>query len=287
MTIHVLTLTWNGLDKLKRLKDGLIKNLVAIGQSARWYIRSNGCTDGTKEWLESWSDPWLEMKPFFVDHNRDNFSKGVNSLAELAKNDWMPNVKSRSAGLTRASFPHYFLLLNNDIVFDDDVSLSKMFKLINSDINIQMVGAKLLYNDTNKLQHAGVIFGPRYGNMPYHYRHGEISDKDACKNRYFQAVTAACCLLNAQEFFNVDRLDQNMNWAFEDVDLSLKFGQTWKIAYCGETNIFHEESATLKKNPVNKLFLQQNVKYFKDKWFGRYELDHDKYLNDKNYNIIK
>ncbi len=266
--IHILTLTWNGLNKLKRLKEGLIKNAVANGQPVRWYIRDNGSTDGTKEWLESWDDQWLEMEPLFAGHNRSNFAQGVNSLYLKAN-------------------PHeddLVLLLNNDIEFADSHSLNSMVVLM-KDPKVGAVGARLLYNNTNKLQHAGVIFGPRYGNMPYHFRHQEESDKNAEKNKYFQAVTAACCLIRAKAMQN---MDEKLSWAFEDIDLCLRIGQSgWKIAYCGQTKIYHEESATLKKNPVNKMFLQQNVKYFKEKWFGKYELDHEKYLGNPNYNEAK
>jgi len=149
------------------------------------------------------------------------------------------------------------------------------------------VGARLLYSGTDKLQHAGVIFGPRYGKMPYHFRRGEKSDSNAKKNRYFQAVTAAVCLINPVSFRRVGGMDCNLRWAFEDVDLNLKIGQQEKIAYCGETKIYHEESASLAKNPVNKLFLNHNVTYFKNKWFGKYDLDHEKYLADPKYNEIK
>jgi len=284
--IQILTLTYNGLDKLKALHDGLARNIAKLDTDAVWYIRDNGSSDGTKEWLQEYDGP-IKIKPLFVDNNRANFSQGVNSLAEMAKEDWDIIIKDRGPGLTRGLFSHKFLLLNNDIVFKDDMSLKRMLNLYNSKVNIQMVGARLLYNDTNNLQHAGVIFSDKYGRMPYHYRHKERSYKMDEKNRYFQAVTAACMLLNADEFFKLGKLDEIYNWSFEDVDLALRFNTLWKVAYCGETNIYHEESATLKKNPVNKLFLSSNVKHFKDKWFGKYEIDHDKYLKNPLYNIIK
>ena len=164
-----------------------------------------------------------------------------------------------------------------------------MFWLLNHPVeHIGIVGAKLLYKGTNKLQHAGVIFGPRYGNMPYHFRHREESSLESNKNRFFQAVTAACCMVSLEVFAEIGDMDEKFSWAFDDIDYCLRAGQKGHmIAYCGETNIFHEESATLKKNPVNKLFLSKNVKHFKEKWFGKYELDHEKYLSNLKYNLIK
>jgi len=265
--IHILTLSWNGLDKLKALLPTLERAVTSLGQPVRWYIRDNGSTDGTPNWLNLHRSQWLDIKPLLKDHNRDNFAQGVNSLFEMAK----------------PADDDFILLLNNDVTFGDQLSLSNMLTLM-GDSKVGVVGARLLYNKSEKLQHAGVIFGPRYGNMPFHYRWGENSDKDATKNRYFQAVTAACCLVRASDFV---KMDHSFNWAFDDVDMCLRIGQKKKIAYCGSTRIYHEESATLKKNPVNNLFLNQNVKRFKEKWFGRYQLDHEKYLKRPNHLLIK
>lgn len=290
--IHVLTLTWNGQDKLEKLTPGLVKNLQNTGQEFQWYVRDNGSKDKTVDYLYTWNEK-IDIEVLQANHNRANFAEGVNSLWFRAmdeahnrkQKDGDIIVKGRSIGPTTIGrmLDDFVLLLNNDIVFGDDDSLSKMMKLMD-DPEVAVVGSRLLYMGSNKLQHAGVIFGQRYGNMPYHYRHGEPSTKETECNRYFQAVTAACCLIRARDFI---QMDEKFNWAFEDIDMCLRIGEKGrKIAYCGETNIYHEESATLKKNPVNKMFLQPNVKRFKDKWTGRYELDHEKYLSNSKYKLI-
>lgn len=269
--IHVLTLTWNGLEKLERLHSGLIENLEYTKQPYRWYIRDNGSKDKTIEIVKSWPNTVI----LEAGHNRDNFACGVNSLSTLAKTYHDFNIES-----------DMFLLINNDVEFVNDSSLSQMLALIDKDVSV--VGSRLLYNNTNTLQHAGVIFGERYGNMPYHYRHQEISDINAEKNRYFQAVTAAVCLITAKDFDAIGGLDEKFHWAFEDIDMCLRIGALGKkIVYCGESKIFHEESASLKKNPINKLFMSHNVNHFKQKWFGKYSLDHTFYLKNSDYNEIK
>lgn len=266
--IHVLTLSWNGLDKLQRLKDGLFRNLKKLDGVIpyRWYIRDNGSHDGTADVVSTWDKTTIKA----MSHNRDNFAKGMNSLVDI----------------TSIGSNDKFLFLNNDVQFFDDNSIEKMYKLLISK-NAGAVGARLLYNGTNNLQHAGVIFGHRYGDMPYHYRHKELSDVNAIKNRRFQAVTAAVCLVDANTFRTVGGFDEKFFWAFEDIDLCLRMSSIKPILYCGETSIYHEESASLKKNPVNKMFLSNNVDHFKSKWTGKYEIDHDKYLSNPEFNIIK
>lgn len=283
MKIHTLILSWNGLDKLERLRKGLCNNLCEIthenGQLktgfdySTIYIRDNGSNDKTAEYVNNWvfrSDHPIETKCYKIGHNRDSYAVGMNYLFDQI---W-----------PKPADDDLILLLNNDIVFGDDVSLQNMLNLMKPGVGV--VGARLLYPGTKLLAHVGVIFGPRYGNMPYHYRHKEESDENAMKNRYFQAVTAAVALVRVSSFKRVSGFDTGFKWAFDDIDLCLRIGQQEKIVYCGETNIYHEESASLKKNPVNKLFLNHNVNYFKSKWFGKYKLDHELYLNDSHYNEI-
>jgi len=265
--IHILTLTWNGLDKLKRLAPTLESACEDLGHDVTWYVRDNGSKDGTPDWLHEYKPSGINLKSMFIDHNRANFAQGVNSLSEMANPQW----------------GDFIMLLNNDMVFGDKTSIANMLKLM-QEAQVGVVGARLLYSGTNKLQHAGVIFGPKYGNMPFHYRWREESDKQAEKNRYFQAVTAACCVIRATD---IVKMDEKFVWAFEDIDMCLRIGKKKRIAYCGQTKIFHDESASLKKNPVNNLFLNQNVARFKDKWVGKYTLDHERYLKRPNHMLIK
>lgn len=271
-TIHIFTLTWNGQEKLEKLAPTLWENVRMFGahrvfRSFEWHIRDNGSSDDTIKAVEGFKF----SKVYEVGHNRDSFAKGMNYLFEQANPDDTDLI----------------LLLNNDMIFGDERSLLNMVELLTAS-DVGMVGARLLYNDTNLLQHAGVIFSQRYNNLPYHYRHKEISDAAAEKNRYFQAVTAACCLLRAKDWRAVNGMDENYWWCFEDVDLCFAIRSLGKkIAYCGKTKIYHEESASLKKNPVNKMMMPQNVDRFKQKWHNKYIIDHDRYLKDTNYNLIK
>ena len=84
------------------------------------------------------------------------------------------------------------MLLNNDIIFNDKISIKNMLSIIQKDTNVGMVGGRLLFTGTDLLQHAGVVFDPTY-KTPMHFRAGQKSDDDASRNRTFQVVTGACC----------------------------------------------------------------------------------------------
>ena len=273
MHLHILTLNWNGEQKLKNLQPRLFNNcnfLVSNGliDDFTWHVKDNGSSDGSFEFLKDLKNSIV----YKIGHNRDNFSKGVNFL-------------SKESGFNAND---YLLLLNNDVVFNNSESLFDMVQLqlkTNSDI----VGAKLNYLNSNIIQSCGTAFSNKYNKMPWHIFAGEKESSHHKQNRYFQAVTAAVLLCTGRSFKEVYGLDENYFWAFEDVDFCLKVNQIKpnNIAYCGTTNIFHEESASLKKNPVNKMFLQQNVVYFKKKWENKYDLDFEKYELNKNYRLIK
>ena len=273
--LNILKLTWNASDKLSKLHDTLMPALEGIDY--QWFIKDNASKDDTVAKASSWEG---NIKVIPYKDNRQNFSEGCNFLfneASPADNDLV-------------------MLLNNDVLFQDKTSIKNMINVIKNDSDVGMVGARLLYTDTDKLQHAGVIFDPTY-RTPMHFRAGQKSDNDAVRNRLFQVVTGAVAITKAGYFRNafdknksgIKGMDENYHWAFDDVDLCLaiKYNMNKKIVYCGNTNIFHEESASLKKNPTNKLFLNHNLTYMFNKWKDRYVIDRDAYTNDPKHNLYE
>jgi hypothetical protein len=271
--LHILTLTWNACDKLIKLKKSLMPALDGIDYN--WLIKDNGSKDDTVAVASSWGD---KVKVFPYKNNLQNFSAGVNYLFHKAepKDDDL------------------IMLLNNDVVFNDTTSIHNMIKIINKDENVGVVGARLLYTDTNRLQHAGVVFHNTI-HMPTHFRVNKVSDKRDEQNREFQVVTGAVLITKGKYFKNAWKdnksgdvgMDENYHWAFDDVDLclSIKYNLNKKIIYCGKTNIFHEESASLKKIPTNKLFLNHNVSYLKNKWGKIVSFDQDIYAKDPKFKL--
>lgn len=271
--LFILTLTWNAIDKLTKLKDSLLPNLQKLDMPYTWLIKDNNSNDNTYDISNAWDK---NIRPFKYKNNLQNFSQGMNYLFQEAS----------------PQDDDLILLLNNDVVFNDTTSLKNMIKLIQYK-DVGVVGARLLFPNTDKLQHAGVIFVAPH-RLPMHFRINEINDANSEKNRIFQVVTGAVLLMRAGDYKNICKnksgvqgMDEQFHWAFDDVDLCLSVGINMKkkIVYCGQTNIFHESSASLKKNPANKLFMNHNVNYLLSKWAKHYVIDKELYARAPNYNL--
>ncbi len=271
--LYLLTLTWNACDKLTKLKESILPALEGIDYT--WIIKDNASKDDTVAVASTWGD---KVKVIPYKNNLQNFSAGMN----YCFNEASPGDKD------------HVMLLNNDVIFNDKKSIHNMLDIMKNDSSVGAVGCRLLYTNTDQLQHAGVVFVPRT-RTPTHFRVGEKTDAAAEKNREFQVVTGAVLLTNGETFKNsftknksgINGMDENYHWAFDDVDLclSIKYNQNKKIVYCGKTNIFHEESASLKKNPANKLFMNHNVSYLQEKWNGRFTIDQDVYTKNPKHNL--
>lgn len=274
--VWIYTLNWNGEDKLKKLYPSLINSLDHVNYE--YLIKDNDSKDNSIQYLNSFNNN--KLKCIKYKNNLQNFSEGMNFLFHESS----------------PADEDYILLLNNDVIFNDKTSIRNMINIMEKDPDIGVVGARLLFTGTDKLQHAGVVFHNQV-QMPMHFRAGQASDKLAEANREFQAVTGAVLLTKAKYYkeicktnpSGINGMSEDYRWAFDDMSLCLaiKYNMNKKIIYCGQTNISHEESASLKKNPVNKLFMPHNSNLLKNTWSKRYVLDWDIYTNDPKYGLYE
>jgi len=269
--LKILTLNWNGKEKISALYKTMQEN---ISVPYEWHIKDNGSVDGSIDEINSWNKNYIYLHK--VSHNRDNFSEGMNFLFKESAPDNNDDI----------------LLLNNDVLFKDSKSLNNMISILKKDNTVGAVGAKLLFTNSNKIQHVGVVFNNN--KLPYHYKSNEEASEEDLINREYQCVTGAVFLTNKRTYENIcvsnksgiNGLSEKLVWAFDDVDacLSIKYNQNKKIVYCGNTCFFHEESASLKKNPTNKLFMNQNINRLLSSWADKIIVDQLLYKNNK-YNI--
>lgn len=154
-----------------------------------------------------------------------NFSRMCNQGAKQAKGD-------------------YLLFLNDDIEVREGSWLKKMLKVA-SRTHTGAVGAKLYYPGSMLLQHAGIV-NLRLG--PVH----KLQFKDDNSHYYMDlnngvrnciAVTGACLLLDKSKFDEVGGFCEELEVAFNDVDLCFRLHEHgYHNAVCNNTHLWHHES---------------------------------------------
>lgn len=272
--LHILTLNWNGKDKINELYNSF--NSLNKNFEYKWHIKDNGSTDGSCELIESFNDKNINLIKY--PHNNDNFSYGTNYLfAQSGAKDG-----------------DFIMLLNNDVTFSGSHHLNDLNYLLSyfNEQDVGIVGSKLLLKNTDVVQHAGVIFHEQI-KMPLYFGGNKKDGPEYSIDREFQAVTGALLITKKEYYEKIcvnpsgqKGLDESFFWEFEDIAacLHVKYVQKKKVICVGNTKIFHEQSATLKKNPVNKLFRNSNVSNLLTKWGHLYYKDQLKYNSDLRHN---
>ncbi len=144
----------------------------------------------------------------------------------------------------RAAKGEYILLLNNDMQVITPGWLREMVGLALQP-GVGGVGALLYYPD-DTVQHAGVIVGlggfaghshkyARRGASGYMFRQATVNN--------LSAVTAACMLVPAAVYDEVEGLDEGFAVAYNDVDFCLRIRQAgYRILFTPYAQLYHFES---------------------------------------------
>ncbi|GHU31247.1 hypothetical protein AGMMS50256_19430 [Betaproteobacteria bacterium] len=171
----------------------------------------------------------------------------------------------------------YLLLLNNDTeCIHDDWLDAMMSHAQRPDVGI--VGARLLFPDSLKVQYAGVVLGMT--GTAGHVFVGSLShDKSGYLNRAqsdqeYSAVTGACQLIRKSLFDQVGGLDVDVfRVSLNDIDLCLKVRQQgYRIIWTPFATLLHHTAATRiedMKNPEKIASLQKECNEFYLRWTGR------------------
>ncbi len=138
------------------------------------------------------------------------------------------------------------LLLNDDTEVITGSFLDKMSEYALKP-EIGAVGAKLLFANTNKIQHAGVTnlaVGPSH----------KLLEADDEKDHYFGrnkfdhdvfSVTGACMMIERKKLEKTGLLDEDLSVAYNDIDLCIRlFEAGFRSIQCNHAVLYHYESLT-------------------------------------------
>lgn len=156
-----------------------------------------------------------------------NFSRMCNKGADNAKGD-------------------YLLFLNDDIEITSKGWLTRMLGQAALPY-VGGVGAKLLYPDSDLIQHIGIInleVGPSHCLCGFH-------DSELyyfCRNRLeynYLAVTAACLMVQKKKFYEVNCFEEGLPVAYNDVELGFKLYEAgYYNVVRNDVVLYHHESAS-------------------------------------------
>jgi tetratricopeptide (TPR) repeat protein/GT2 family glycosyltransferase len=190
--------------------------------------------------------------------------------------------KINNYGVTQAT-GDYFLLLNNDTEVITADWLEAMVELVQYPA-IGAVGPLLLYPD-NTVQHAGVVMG--IGGVASHvfcqlpvsvYGTGYFNNGIGANN--VMAVTGACLMCRREVFEQVGGLDEQLEVAYNDIDLCLKITEAgYRNLYIPYVKLYHYESKSrgYEDTPEKQARFEKESKIMESRW-QRY-IDNDPYYN--------
>lgn len=207
---------------LKKCLDTLKKTAADISYEV--LLVDNGSGEAVKKKIEEMRADAPDIL-YIYEPMEFNFSKMCNLGAERAKGSLL-------------------LFLNDDIEATHTGWLSDMAKLAERP-HVGAVGCKLLYPDTDKIQHAGITNLPM---GPVHKLQFLRDNKCYYDNRNrgirnVSAVTAACLMVRREVFEEAGGFCESMQVAFNDVDFCFTLLEKgYYNAVCNHIYLLHHES---------------------------------------------
>lgn len=253
-TCSIIILCHNKLPLTMQCLEALQQNTEDI--DCEVIVIDNASTDNTYDCLIA--IPWI--KPV---RNTENipFAKANNQIAQIARGE-------------------YLLFLNNDTI-PQKSWLTEMLKLYKAKPDAGIVGSKLLFPNTKKIQHAGVVFSPDLTPLVLYIHHDEHAP-EVNKVRELNAVIGACLLIKKDLFFDVGMFDENYINHREDSDLCLKVKEKgFKVYYCPSSVLYHYSRTTENFHED-----EHNLKYFKEKWKDKIKSDAQEIVKEDGYEFI-
>ncbi len=184
-------------------------------------------------------------------------------------------AKAVNTGLNAADKTHDVILVNSDIIAHPEWVAALQFGAYEFGVDTGVVGPKLLYPD-GRIQSAGTFRNTEHPEwFDHYYRFQDSNYGPANIPQYCLAMTGACMYVKREFLNNVGILDENFQFAFEDVDWCLRGWQKgYRTLYFPMATLTHVESATRSKNKLITEKEKQSIDYFWKKW--------DKWFNQRN-----
>jgi glycosyltransferase involved in cell wall biosynthesis len=217
-----------------------------------------------------------------------------NGSVEAETHNYFEMLKGDSrVRVIQDQLPFNFSRINNDAV---KVARGELLGFLNNDLEvinaewlselvaqaarpeIGAVGAQLWF-PSNLLQHGGIVLG--IGGVAGHNHKGRRRGDPGYFNRIIlpqnlSAVTAACLLMRRSIFDEIKGFDQDLEVAFNDVDLCLRVGAAgYQVIYHPYAQLYHHESASrgYENTPEKFVRFESEIEKMKQRWGDALRVD--------------
>jgi len=238
--VDIIVITHNHLDMFSKCVESIYKETTI---PFHLVVVDDQSIDGTREYV-----------------NKLRSEKG-NITYIKPKNKAKGGAEIMNIGL-RYCRNDLVVSMNNDIVVTKGW-LEEAVKVMESDEKIGIVGMKFLYPD-NKIQHAGGTFIK--GGLPFHLGIGEPRETHS-EVKEVSWVSGPCVLIRRECLEpGWDEVYDGFG-GHEDVDLCLRARREgWKVVYCGKSEVYHLEGATVMSMPNFWQTYQRHQQIFLARW---------------------
>lgn len=242
--VSIIIPSKDNFSVLKRCVESLVE--LTEYKTYELILVDNGSNEKNKELYTELANKY-NIK-YIYQKNDFNFSQMCNLGTEAAKGD-------------------YYLFLNDDIEIISSDWLERMLGHACLE-HIGAVGAKLLYPESKKIQHTGVICVNKL--EPIHAFYMENDNENCYFGRNlldynYVAVTGACLLIKADKYKQVQGFNEKLPVSYNDIDLCLKL---YEAGYYNvvrtDVILYHHESISrgydiLDEEKKSKLFESRDL----------------------------
>jgi GT2 family glycosyltransferase len=240
--ISIIVLTHNRRDLTQSCLEALTRS--ESSKEHEVILVDNASTEGIRELAGEFRDRFRNFQYWRNDENL-SFSIANNAAAERAHGSWL-------------------LFLNNDVIVGEK-SIEELIRALANDPGAGIAGARLIFPDSGKVQHAG-IEQMLWGYASNYGAGADVRDQRLRFKRPVFAVTGAMLGMSRSLFHQVRGFDEQYRWGYEDLDLCLKVSKIGKnILYVPEAEGRHWESATLReiREPAD---FGANYAHYRNRW---------------------
>lgn len=249
--VSVVTLTHNKLEYTRRCLDSLLRTAYSPWELL---VVDNGSTDGTREWLGTFSATARKS--------------GVN-VTVINNNRNIGCSTARNQGAERAAGKN-IVFIDNDVALRSRTWLSGLCACLDRHPGAGIAGPKLVYPfPPHAIQCAGAAVSPS-GRIQFVGR-GEMRDDPRFNaEKEMQCLISACFMVRRSVMDDTGGFDEAFNPVeFEDIDLCYNArSKHYSIFYAPTVEMYHFESVTTTGTPklANTYLIIKHGLLFKKRW---------------------